>query len=355
MATQYNPLATSAATSLVAAMSNLLLDTDTADIAVECGEKVWKLHSPILATRSPFFRAAIFDIMAEKKEMNIEIEGLDSETMQEVINFMYGSPIEKAPISSLFEAAKRFLMDDLKKDVIEIARNSISLKNAAELGKLAEMYNAEDFLRECAEFIVKNDVHIKKEDLATKLGSMTVSILKEALKTSNKKLKLSSGLAHGTSEAPTALAGQQRKLSCITDTSTQREEMVECFAPYDDHKWDNIGKLRDGMAPSAVQYARALRPAYHLLSFLRIQGNSIMGMSSTDKNIMVYMCLEGEVTVIVNTTKFSAKKGDSFYVLPKNKYNLVNEKALNAELSLVQYQYDGPPSQMRPNVTRNEV
>jgi len=70
---------------------------------------------------------------------------------------------------------------------------------------------------------------------------------------------------------------------------------------------------------------------------------------------MVYMCLEGEVTVIVNTTKFSAKKGDSFYVLPKNKYNLVNEKALNAELSLVQYQYDGPPSQMRPNVTRNEV
>ena len=34
-------------------------------------------------------------------------------------------------------------------------------------------------------------------------------------------------------------------------------------------RWVNIGKERDGMAPDAVQYARALRPPYHLLSFLR--------------------------------------------------------------------------------------
>ena len=37
------------------------------------------------------------------------------------------------------------------------------------------------------------------------------------------------------------------------------------------HRWVNIGKERDGMAPDAVQYARALRPPYHLLSFLRIK------------------------------------------------------------------------------------
>ena len=36
-------------------------------------------------------------------------------------------------------------------------------------------------------------------------------------------------------------------------------------------RWVNIGKERDGMAPDAVQYARALRPPYHLLSFLRIK------------------------------------------------------------------------------------
>ena len=63
--------------------------------------------------------------------------------------------------------------------------------------------------------------------------------------------------------------GQQRSVSCVADTNTQKEVVVECFAPYDDHRWVNIGKERDGMAPDAVQYARALRPPYHLLSFLR--------------------------------------------------------------------------------------
>ena len=63
--------------------------------------------------------------------------------------------------------------------------------------------------------------------------------------------------------------GQQRSVSCVADTNTQKEVVVECFAPYDNHRWVNIGKERDGMAPDAVQYARALRPPYHLLSFLR--------------------------------------------------------------------------------------
>ena len=52
-------------------------------------------------------------------------------------------------------------------------------------------------------------------------------------------------------------------------------------------RWVNIGKERDNMAPDAVQYARALRPPYHLLSFLRIKGYSTKGMSCTDKNTMV--------------------------------------------------------------------
>lgn len=145
-----------------------------------------------------------------------------------------------------------------------------------------------------------------------------------------------------------APAGQQRSVSCVADTSTQKEVVVECFAPYDDHRWVNIGKERDGMTPDAVQYARALRPPYHLLSFLRIKGHSTKGMSCTDKNTMVFVVLEGEITVILHTTQFNAKKGDSFYIPPKNYYNLINQKAREAELSLIQFQYDGPLPTVSP-------
>ena len=52
--------------------------------------------------------------------------------------------------------------------------------------------------------------------------------------------------------------------------------------------------------------------------------------------------LEGEITVVLHTTQFNAKKGDSFYIPPKNYYNLINQNAREAELSLIQFQYDGP-------------
>merc|ERR1712117_865139 len=151
----------------------------------------------------------------------------------------------------------------------------------------------------------------------------------------------------------TEAAPAQRNISCLSDANTaggsaQREVVVECFAPYDDHRWVNIGKEKNGMAPDAVQYARALRPPYQLLSFLRIKGHSTKGMSCTDKNTMVFVVLEGEITVILHTTQFNAKKGDSFYIPPKNYYNLINQKAREAELSLIQFQYDGPLPTVQP-------
>ncbi|CAB4057426.1 unnamed protein product [Lepeophtheirus salmonis] len=75
---------------------------------------------------------------------------------------------------------------------------------------------------------------------------------------------------------------------------------------YDSHTEDDSqrSKERDNMTPDSVQYARALRPPYHLLSFLRIKGNSTKGMSCTDKNTMVFVVLEGEISVVLHTTQF---------------------------------------------------
>ena len=142
--------------------------------------------------------------------------------------------------------------------------------------------------------------------------------------------------ATGAISSSSSDAGGENRNASLSDSTAQREVVVECFAPYDDHRWVNIGKERDGMSPDAVQYARALRPPYHLLSFLRIKGYSTKGMSCTDKNTMVFVVLEGEITVVLHTTQFNAKKGDSFYIPPKNYYNLINEKVREAELSLIQ-------------------
>jgi len=170
---------TSATASLVSAMSRLVHDSDLADLTVTCGEKDWKVHSAILGVRSPFFKAAIINNMKEKLEMKIDIKEFDPEAMDSVINFMYGKPIEKGSIKFLFEASERFQMDDLKEDVIKLARKNITMENVIELGHLGEMYDSDMFLRECADFIVENDVEMKVDDLSPKLTVMVLSIFKD--------------------------------------------------------------------------------------------------------------------------------------------------------------------------------
>ena len=119
-----------------------------------------------------------------------------------------------------------------------------------------------------------------------------------------------------------------------------REVGVQCATSYEDLEWMNIGK--DPANVDAVNYSRALRPPYHLQSFLRIKGFSAKGESSTEHNTLVFVVVEGEVTVTIHTTEFVASKGDSFFVPPRNSYNLVNHAARDAELSLLQFHYDGP-------------
>ena len=80
-------------------------------------------------------------------------------------------------------------MDDLKKDVVSIGWESITLENALELGKLAELYNIEGLLQESAEFIVKNDIMITEENFPPKLTIRCLTILKEALKESKQREK----------------------------------------------------------------------------------------------------------------------------------------------------------------------
>ena len=164
--------------SVTSAMQRLMLDSDLADLTVTCGNREWKVHSTILAIRSPFFKAAVTTNMVEKLEMNIDIKVFDPNAMEEVINFMYGIPKENAPVQFMFEAAERFQMNDLKEYAVKIAKKEMSVEIIVELQHIAELYSIEYFLANCAAFIVKNDVPLSGEDTSPKLAVMVVSILR---------------------------------------------------------------------------------------------------------------------------------------------------------------------------------
>jgi len=188
MSTEKNSLSSWATCSLASAMHRLMHNTDHADFTVICGDKEWKVHSAILAVRSPFFEAAIANSMKEKLGMKIEIKEFDPEAMDNVINFMYGVSNEKASPKFLFEAAERFQMDDLKEYAVKLARKQINEENVVELAHLAETYDIKEFLGECAKFIVKNDVPLNKEDMSSKLALRVVRFFRKATRKLQRKV-----------------------------------------------------------------------------------------------------------------------------------------------------------------------
>ena len=127
-------------------------------------------------------------------------------------------------------------------------------------------------------------------------------------------------------------------------TSTARfslqQKSEDDFAAYESLKWESLvrpNQLNQGVLPDAVQHAVVLRPPHHLVSLLRINGFNNKGLSHTNSNIMVATMLEGEVIVVLPTKDVTVRKGDSFFIPPKTPYNIMNQAARDAELSLVQF------------------
>ena len=71
---------------------------------------------------------------------------------------------------------------------------------------------------------------------------------------------------------------------------------------------------------------------------MKLAGYSAKGLGATNKNTMVFMVMKGEV--ILNMTQFVVYRGDSFYLPTHNTYNIINMKAEEVELFLIQYKYE---------------
>merc|ERR1719186_278780 len=173
------------------AMSNLLQDKDTADFTVVCGDKDWRLHSLILATRSPFFKAAIYNDTKERVEKRIVIHDMDSMVMQQVVNYMYGEVIvggHYKTLTKILEASVRFQMGDLEKYIATVIKKSITVENVIELGLISEQYNVDQLLQDCVDFIVKHGVKVE-EELTPKFAKTVLTSTQNALLKAKQDLK----------------------------------------------------------------------------------------------------------------------------------------------------------------------
>ena len=75
-------------------LGELFLSEDTSDVDIISGDRTFHCHELILAARSPVFRAMFQVDMAERRSKRVEIQGLSSEVVANMLTFIYTGQVD---------------------------------------------------------------------------------------------------------------------------------------------------------------------------------------------------------------------------------------------------------------------
>eukprot|EP00092_Neocalanus_flemingeri_P044732 GFUD01049696.1.p1 GENE.GFUD01049696.1~~GFUD01049696.1.p1 ORF type:complete len:287 (+),score=66.09 GFUD01049696.1:46-906(+) len=155
----------------------------TTDFTVICGEKEIPVHSLVLASRSPVFRAAVTANFTEKKDKKIYIQGFSSKAVEEVVRFLYGFEINEGfeEVEELIALGEMYQIDDLKTAAAMILDKNISKERVFTIAEVAAKHNADEAFDKCVEFIVNNfEIQdLIQNGMLDQFPKMALSILKK--------------------------------------------------------------------------------------------------------------------------------------------------------------------------------
>ena len=132
------------------------------DTAIKCGDKEFKVHRAVLASRSPVFQAMFEVDMKEKQSGVIQVSDITPEAMSDLVTYLYTgtAPNLKTLASELLEAAEKYqLFHLLTKCENELGRN-IKDTNVVEMLLLADLHGRSALKKACFKFIRLNSVKV---------------------------------------------------------------------------------------------------------------------------------------------------------------------------------------------------
>ena len=161
--------------------SNLLLDENTFDFLIYCGDDKFPVHRNILKSRSSYFNGLLSNDFAENNTGHIVIENMDSDTVKNVIEYMYSGRLKDLESNStqLLMAANMYDLPLLKKSCEDELISTMTVDNVVDLFVLAEDHNAVELRVVAKTMILDNkEVIVEQEGWDTKLGTLVIELFK---------------------------------------------------------------------------------------------------------------------------------------------------------------------------------
>ena len=130
-------------------LSEFYRDKKLCDVVIQVGEETVMCHRIILASCSNYFRGMFMNEMLESMQDKVLIQGLDSEAVVRLIDFMYTRKIaiNVDNIESLLTAAAMLQIDCVVDACCKFMEQHLHPSNCLEMRAFAELHGCEDFLK----------------------------------------------------------------------------------------------------------------------------------------------------------------------------------------------------------------
>ena len=136
----------------------LFTSNEYADVTIVCGDKTFKCHKLILASRSPVFKTMFDADMKEKEAGSVEIKNMTPEVLENMLKYIYTSeaPDIDALTQELFAAAEQYQLEKLKELCEAKLCSKIEVANCIEILVLADLYQATTLKVTALKFVADN-------------------------------------------------------------------------------------------------------------------------------------------------------------------------------------------------------
>ncbi|KAG8172797.1 hypothetical protein JTE90_018589 [Oedothorax gibbosus] len=135
----------------------LYRDGILSDATINTDGKSFSAHRSIMAARSPVFRAMFEkDEMSEGRSGVVDIDDVDSETVDRMLVFLYGDSLQGlqwGEAASLYYAADKYAVQPLKQMCADILKGGLTVDNVCDALVLADTHSDEQLMKNVADFI----------------------------------------------------------------------------------------------------------------------------------------------------------------------------------------------------------
>ncbi|KAG8193870.1 hypothetical protein JTE90_011430 [Oedothorax gibbosus] len=136
---------------------HLYRDGILSDATINTEGKSFSAHRSILAARSPVFRAMFEkDEMSEGRSGVVDIDDVDSETVDRMLVFLYGDSLQGlqwGEAASLYYVADKYAIQPLKQKCADILKTGLTVDNVCDALVLADTHSDEQLMKSVVDFI----------------------------------------------------------------------------------------------------------------------------------------------------------------------------------------------------------